>query len=1025
MLATLAIQILLVGLAFGDVNEKLRLGLLPSSSNYQGLETPLEGAAATPVQKTLNTNRKHDEDNLERLCNDPFHSFLCKPVTVRRRRINGRLRPGAVIPSGAIIPSGIVPEASNVQESSQPLESKLDLVRQGKSYLPPIEAKTPKTLAEPQYLPPSYFSSPERTQESKISYSTVPKNGNGLRPVEIEKKLKKIEEQPQNKEQNGQVEPNSSIKNSKQIQLNKLPSNYLPIGEAVSSDSSNLSPSIQTLPLQGLAAQNRGRKDESHSLERLCNDPFHSFLCKPGKRRKRIDGRLRPEAKIPPNVLVASSSIIRESRVLQPQLRSARQPSNMRGARENYLPPNQDKAQPTYQNQQTYIPPQDSFGYKYPKPSNGTVGSNNGYIYEKPSDSAPSSQQTYPSITTESTSQFSTQQADISQDIVPPSSGYQYVPPENGLTITTSPPLTTQTLPPNPDGSTAPPQGSTNIPSGTVGGYNYPKPANPLNLPSTTFLTTITPKPEDTTTKIPSYQPSDTESTSEPGSGGYTNPKPADNKQQSGYNYDKPSVQLTLPTAATNTLQTQTTPPGISITTESTGTTFGYQYPKPSNTQENIVSPNQTGYAYPKPSNGLTYPTQQPEATQATSSPPTIVTTTRPAISITTDITKPTINQDIAVPSVQQGYNYPKPSIGFTYPSAEEPQTVSVTTQSVVTTLSPGLETSNTQNVPAGSQTGYVYEKPSNSFTLPTKKPSSSIAQSSEPTNINQDIVPPTQEGYVYEKPTTASTQSVPTFITTISNLPTTTLQTTTGGYQYPKPSNGEIAESPSQNGYVYEKPEVSFTLPSSGSSTSSVETIQTTTPAITTSLVTTKLTTGYEYPKPSNDQINLLTPPKESGYTYPKPSSSFTSSDTLSTVSSYPTVEITTNPSTNTKPTTLQSQSTENGQKEQTGYAYQKPQLSFTYARPTFSTTTYTRPLNSFQYPKPNFQQTQGSGTQNGYVYQRPAVPPAPSTAEQGYHYRKPSNPLTLPPIQRSARNYRGSQQYSTRSDVLYNFRF
>ncbi|CAH1402229.1 unnamed protein product [Nezara viridula] len=1117
MLATLAIQILLSGVALGDVSEKLRLGLLPSSSNYPGLLTPLESAAATPVQKTLHSNRRHDEDNLERLCNDPFHSFLCKPVTVRRRRINGRLRPGAVIPSGAFIQPGIVPEASNVQESSQLLESNSDLVRQGKSYLPPIEAEAPKKLIEPQYLPPGSFktselSNVERTQESKISYATSPKNRNGLLPDETEKTPKKVD-QPQNYGQKPRIEPDNRAKNSKQIQLNKLPRNYLPIDESVSPDSSNLSPSIQNLPLQGLAAQNRERKDESHSLERLCNDPFHSFLCKPGKRRKRIDGRLRPEAKIPPSALIASSSIVRESRVLPSQPRSVRQPSNTRGARDNYLPPNQDKPQSTYQNQQTYIPPQDTFGYNYPKPSNnGTIAVNNGYSYEKPSN-------TLPDITTVSPSQISntlatSPQADISQDIVPPSSGYQYVPPPNGLTVTTIPPLTTQTLLPNADGtsiqetvnsggengyyypkpssaasttvvqtspySTAPPQESTDIPTGTVGGYNYPKPSNPLTLPSTTFLTT-TPRAGETTTKTPSYQSSETQTTA----GGYTYPKPSNNKQKSGYNYEKPSVEFTLPAAATNpatnTIITQTTPPPVSITTESPGTTFGYQYPKPSNTQENIVSPNQTGYAYPKPSISLTYPTtQRPETTKATSSRPTIVTTTRPALSITTDenpttgyqYPKPTINQDIAVPSSQSGYNYPKPSVGFTYPSAKQPETADATQTVMTTTIKPELETSSIQNIPAASQTGYVYEKPSNSLTLPTKKPSTYITQSSEATNINQDIVPPTQEGYVYEKPTysttvkPASTQTVPAYITTISNLQTTmqttdsyqypkpsknpfqdgyqypkpaqpfppqsvkpstlettqtfitnptTQQSTTEGYQYPKPSNEQMVESPSQNGYVYEKPEISFTLPNSGSETSVAQTIQTTTSAAATSLITTKLTTGYEYPNPSNIQNDVLTPPKQSGYTYPKPSSSFTYPST--TVPSYPTVEITTNVPTTTKPTTLQSQSTENVQKEQTGYNYEKPPQPFTYPRPTFSTTSYTRPLNSFQYPKPNFPQAQGSATQNGYTYQRP-VAPTPLTADQGYHYGKPSNPLSLPPRQRSARNYRRTQQYPTRRD-------
>ncbi|XP_046687668.1 uncharacterized protein LOC124373332 [Homalodisca vitripennis] len=69
--------------------------LSPAAANVPSNALPLPSPSKT-------NNKKHsdedDEDNLERLCNDAFHSFLCKPIKGPRKTPNGRLRQNAVLP---------------------------------------------------------------------------------------------------------------------------------------------------------------------------------------------------------------------------------------------------------------------------------------------------------------------------------------------------------------------------------------------------------------------------------------------------------------------------------------------------------------------------------------------------------------------------------------------------------------------------------------------------------------------------------------------------------------------------------------------------------------------------------------------------------------------------------------------------------------------------------------------------------------------------------------------------------------
>ncbi|XP_014253753.1 flocculation protein FLO11-like isoform X2 [Cimex lectularius] len=126
--------LLLATIVKGDISEKLRQGqgFEGRPSNFQGLQPPLFGGAAKAGLPNLKASGvsniprivipshhgdENDEDNLDRLCNDPFHSFLCLPVGPRKHRLDGRLRPGAVLPPGMFL-SG---SNSDFRETKQPL----------------------------------------------------------------------------------------------------------------------------------------------------------------------------------------------------------------------------------------------------------------------------------------------------------------------------------------------------------------------------------------------------------------------------------------------------------------------------------------------------------------------------------------------------------------------------------------------------------------------------------------------------------------------------------------------------------------------------------------------------------------------------------------------------------------------------------------------------------------------------------------------------------------------------------------
>ncbi|KAL1131309.1 hypothetical protein AAG570_010927 [Ranatra chinensis] len=186
------------------------------------------------------TKGPHDEDNLERLCADPFHSFLCKPLKGTRRRITGRLRPQAVIPEGVLS-----------QQSSVQTERKLR----------PASPPPSNPTRRPKQNPPNRKISGEHT----IISSPKP-------PINKPKKPSpELNSRKPTASKGGKLAAEQSIR----VESELIKGQTQKVVTTVS-------------------------KEPSDNIQRLCNDPFHSFLCSPiTKGRRRPDGRVRPGAKLP------------------------------------------------------------------------------------------------------------------------------------------------------------------------------------------------------------------------------------------------------------------------------------------------------------------------------------------------------------------------------------------------------------------------------------------------------------------------------------------------------------------------------------------------------------------------------------------------------------------------------------------------------------------------------------------------------------------------------------------------------
>lgn len=181
----------------------------PLQSNYNSLfsqknkpDTIFPSAAQNvptnafpPPAPRITSDKKHshenDENNLERLCNDAFHSFLCKPITGPRKTPTGRLRPNAVIPPDVLAGLSSFQDARRVRPDISESPSASNTI--GQKYLPPIQPQpsnqipqapfskltTTTTRRTPTaYLPPAPFENILKDDNPDVTETQSPSNTN-------------------------------------------------------------------------------------------------------------------------------------------------------------------------------------------------------------------------------------------------------------------------------------------------------------------------------------------------------------------------------------------------------------------------------------------------------------------------------------------------------------------------------------------------------------------------------------------------------------------------------------------------------------------------------------------------------------------------------------------------------------------------------------------------------------------------------------------------------------------------------
>lgn len=144
--------------------------IFPSAA--QNVPTNILPSVAPRISSDKKHSHEDDENNLERLCNDAFHSFLCKPITGPRKTPTGRLRPNAVIPPDVLAGLSSFQDSRRVLPDNPEIPSASNAV--GQKYLPPsqpqpsnqipinenfLKVTTTTTTRKPPaaYLPPAPF----------------------------------------------------------------------------------------------------------------------------------------------------------------------------------------------------------------------------------------------------------------------------------------------------------------------------------------------------------------------------------------------------------------------------------------------------------------------------------------------------------------------------------------------------------------------------------------------------------------------------------------------------------------------------------------------------------------------------------------------------------------------------------------------------------------------------------------------------------------------------------------------------
>lgn len=631
-------------------------------------------------------------------------------------------------------------------------------------------------------------------------------------------------------------------------------------------------------PAPRITSDKKHSHDDEDNLERLCNDAFHSFLCKPIKGpRKTPTGRLRPNAVIPPDVLSGFASFQDVTRVkpdppkpITPTPKPFSQFPTTRytlpiSTTKRYEPLIPEIPSPSNNNLQIIKP----------QPSNvaplKAAAQTMGYFYEKPAIPFPS-QVGFPSnqnqLFVSQQPTYQTPRPTTSRPV--PTKGYSYDKPNIPFPSNT---IQKYAQPPKHDcdkgKSSSPfliPNPSNENPA-FIKPYTPPTPKPVTNTfytrPVITSPSSYTPfRTATQTTKTPTthdcqkhsfyFTPTEKPKLPLPSNNiaqiiAPSTPKPAVRNYYQKPIFPSPSNEFirTSPPPYIPAHDCKKHSPFISSTTEkprlpSASNNIAQIIAQPQQINTVTISPQKpSGYFYEKPAVPFS-PPPRPTTQRPTPPPFTYQTTKRP-----------------------QGYNYEQPRVPF--PSNNIAQIISARPSTTTTPKAPCEHEKHTSPVvsnptnqnqislkPAAASEAYVYDKPNRPFNgYSYEKPANPFLLPSPANNSPQVIASPANNGYTYEKPNRPFPPQ--------TNIPSNNNQVTVNPPKSPPTSK--------PSGYSYEAPKIPFPTNINSKIVAPDKPNYVAKPQ---TQVEVAVRPGYSYDRPSNPFTG------EQGYTYPEPAAPF-----------------------------------------------------------------------------------------------------------------------------------------------------
>lgn len=571
---------------------------------------------------------------------------------------------------------------------------------------------------------------------------------------------------------------------------------YLPpeSPESTNDNPAFLQPAQPKKPVDGLAGRFTTPDEHYHTLEELCNDPFHSFLCEPLKPRskdrfknrnsKKVNAGNIPDASFVQPRVVAPSTTISPPTNDQPLVPA----SSFQDITRTKLPEEKhdcDKSQPIVAaasfNQAplvskinvSYLPPVSTTTTQAPTTTAAPQTPPTGLYAKNPFSElvfqSPIKQAAKPQPFVAKTYLQPQTNAIEEKPVLPQPSNNQFSFIPRQFPSTTKP-LKIPDYPCNKHNSISETPAASSV-SENVQGYNYPQPQPPFPQPAASNIVTTGynyPQPAASTAVLTGYS--------------YPQPSPS-TTVTTGYNYPVPAASSLV---STGYEQPQPSP--------STTATTGYNYPVPA--ASSLVS---TGYEQPQQAvTGYSYPQPNPtfnEIPQASNEQPTFS------------------GYQYPVPAFNQQYLQPAASINYFVPSARPAVTTTTTSAPSTTTASsepkddefPPLNSSHFTFLPGevdeiSNFKGYTTGRPQ-----PSAVPEKVIGYGAPKNDTSLQPAADTNFGYYYPSP-----QPAPAASANVESFQ---------GYSYPSPSNNQpvFETTPKTDGYDYPAPLASerLSLPS------------------------------------------------------------------------------------------------------------------------------------------------------------------------------------------------------------------